>query len=136
MILLDTNICTAAFRDDRRVASRLIQYGGQICIPWVVAAELKFGIEKLCLMGKPVSKLRARVERLFAVSSGVLLCTEAVLDHYAILRAKLEIVGTPIGASDLWIAAQALAEDALLITDNVREFSRVPGLRIENWLKR
>jgi tRNA(fMet)-specific endonuclease VapC len=136
VIVLDTNICTAAVRDDRRVASRLVQYGGRIYIPWMVAAELKFGIEKLRLMGKSVSGLRARIERLFAVSNGVLLCTEDVLDHYAILRAQLEVAGTPIGASDLSIAAQALAEDALLITDNVREFSRVPGLRIENWLKR
>jgi tRNA(fMet)-specific endonuclease VapC len=136
VIFLDTNICTAAVRDDPRVAGRLVQYGGRIHIPWIVAAELKFGIEKLRLTGKSVGGLRARIERLFAVSNGVLLCTEAVLDHYAILRAELEVAGAPIGASDLWIAAQALAEDALLITDNVREFSRVPGLRIENWLKR
>lgn len=102
----------------------------------MVAAELKFGVEKLRLTGKSVSALRMRIERLFAVSNGILLCKEEVLDRYAILRAELEIAGTPIGASDLWIAAQALAEDALLITDNLREFSRVPGLRAENWLKR
>jgi tRNA(fMet)-specific endonuclease VapC len=136
VILLDTNICTAAVRDDRRVASRLIQYGGRVHIPWMVAAELKFGIEKFNRVGESVGALRARIDRLFAMSHGVLPYTDDVLDNYAKLRAELEFAGTPIGASDLWIAAQTLAEDALLITDNVREFSRVPGLRIENWLKR
>lgn len=136
MILLDTNICAAAIRGDRRVASKILQYGGRIHIPWVVAAELKFGIEKHARMGADVDALRARVEQLFAVSSGILMCSDDVLDHYASLRTDLELAGTPIGANDLWIAAQALATEAVLITDNVREFSRVPEIRVQNWLKR
>ena len=60
----------------------------------------------------------------------------AALERYAVLRAELEAAGTVIGTHDLWIAAQALAEDAVLVTDNTREFERVPGLRLENWLKR
>lgn len=50
------------------------------------------------------------------------------------IRAVLERQGTPIGGNDLWIAAQALALGAVLVTDNVKEFSRVPGLAVENWL--
>jgi len=54
--------------------------------------------------------------------------------HYARLRLELERKGTPIGANDMLITAHALALDAVLVTDNVREFSRVKGLRMENWL--
>jgi len=136
VILLDTNICSAAIRGDRRVAARLMQYAGRVHIPWMVAAELKFGLEKLSLSGQPVNALRTRIARLFSMSSGVLMSTEATLDHHAALRAQLELAGTPMGASDLWIAAQALTVDAILITDNLREFSRVPNLQLENWLKR
>jgi tRNA(fMet)-specific endonuclease VapC len=135
VILLDTNICSAAIRGERRVAARLMQYAGQVCIPWMVAAEIKYGLEKLTLAGQPVNALSTRIARLFAVSSGILMATEASLDQYAQLRAQLELAGTPIGPSDLWIASQALAEDAILVTDNLREFSRVPDLRLENWLK-
>ncbi len=54
--------------------------------------------------------------------------------HYARIRAVLERQGKPIGGNDLWIAAQALALGAVLVTDNVKEFSRVSGLAVENWL--
>jgi tRNA(fMet)-specific endonuclease VapC len=54
--------------------------------------------------------------------------------HYAQVRTRLELQGTPIEANDTWIAAQALAIDATLVTDNEREFCRVPGLLLENWL--
>ena len=54
---------------------------------------------------------------------------------YANIRADLENVGTPIGGNDMLIAAHALALDATLVTDNVREFSRIEGLKLENWLR-
>ena len=54
---------------------------------------------------------------------------------YADIRAELERRGTSIGANDLWIAAQALHNGSVLVTDNVREFGRVPDLTIENWLR-
>lgn len=136
MILLDTNICAAAIRDDRRVASRLIQHGGRVQIPFIVAAELRFGVEKLARSGKPADALRARVARFLAMAGGIVPMTMAVLERYAVLRAELEHAGARIGAHDLWIAAQTLAEDAVLVTDNTLEFERVPGLRLENWLGR
>lgn len=59
---------------------------------------------------------------------------DAVISHYCATRLALERIGKPIGPNDLFIAAHALALDLPLVTDNLREFSRVPGLRVENWL--
>ena len=56
--------------------------------------------------------------------------------HYGVVRAHLDRQGTPIGANDTWIAAQALAIKAVLVTDNEREFSHVPNLQLEHWLVR
>jgi tRNA(fMet)-specific endonuclease VapC len=64
----------------------------------------------------------------------VLTITSRVADSYGQLRAQLEAAGTPIGPNDTWIAAEALHHKLVLVTDNVREFSRVPGLPVENWL--
>lgn len=136
MILLDTNICAAAMRDDRRVTAKLLQYGGRVRIPFMVAAELRVGLRKAIRAGRPVSALQSRMDRFFAIAGGVVSLDSAVLACYAELRATLEVKGTVIGDTDLWIAAQALSEDALLVTDNTREFRRVPGLRTENWLVR
>lgn len=136
MILLDTNFCAAALRSERRVAARLMQHGGRIHIPWVVAAELKYGVEKLARSGVDAGPLRGRLAQFLSVIGGVAMVTNATLEAYAAIRADLEAAGKPIGANDLWIAALAVAENALLVTDNVREFKRVPHLQIENWLSR
>ncbi|WP_372859810.1 type II toxin-antitoxin system VapC family toxin [Sphingobium lactosutens] len=95
----------------------------------IVASELRFGAE------------RRGPERLTAQLEGILkrlpvLPLEDDADrHYGALRAELERQGKPIGGNNMFIAAHALALDATLVTDNVREFERVPGLRVENWLR-
>ena len=69
-------------------------------------------------------------------SNDVLLgLLEDVVAHYARVRAYLEKRGTPIGPNDLWLAAHALCTDLTVVTGNEREFKRVPGLRVENWLR-
>ncbi len=60
---------------------------------------------------------------------------QPVEQRYGIARAEMERRGTPIGANDLWIAAQALHDGSVLVTDKTREFGRVPGLAVENWLR-
>jgi len=136
VILLDTNICIAAIRDERRVISRMAQYQGRLYLPFVVAAELQFGLEKLERLGQPAQTAKRRMERFLSIVDGVLFGSDSLLRAYARLRAELEIAGTPISPNDLWIAAQALVEGATLITVNIREFEHVSGLRLENWLKR
>ena len=95
----------------------------------VVLGELQLGVEKNQHREKNAARLARLVE-------GIQL---AVLDaetsrHYGEIRAELERVGKPIGANDCWIAAQGRAHGAVVVTDNTGEFSRVPGLVIENWL--
>jgi tRNA(fMet)-specific endonuclease VapC len=95
----------------------------------VAAAELRFGAAK-----RRSSRLTTQLELI--LDQLTVAAFEPPADRvYADLRAGLETAGTPIGANDLWIAAQALHDQSVLVTDNVREFSRVPGLRFENWLR-
>jgi tRNA(fMet)-specific endonuclease VapC len=129
--LLDTNIVSALMRAPRGRLSQHIERAGEanVFTSVIVAAELRFGA------------LRKRSRRLAAELDGILseletkpLEAQAAL-HYGRLRAELEAAGTPISANDMFIAAHALCLDATLVTDNEREFARVEGLRIENWLR-
>ena len=129
--LLDTNILSELIRDPNgSVAQRIAEKGeGTVCTSIVVACELRFGVEK-----KQSASLRARVEELLAVLD--VLASDVDTDfHYAGIRANLEADGTPIGPNDLLIAAHARSLDLILVSANVREFSRVPGLSVENWLE-
>jgi tRNA(fMet)-specific endonuclease VapC len=134
MILLDTNICIAALKNDRRVLSHMLRHTGRLYIPTMVSAELWFGVEKLAQLGKDVDAARDRIAEFHDRIDGVLYITAEVVHEYARLRAHLEVQGTPISPNDTWIAAQALVVDAVLISANTREFSRAPDLRLQNWL--
>lgn len=99
----------------------------RICTSIIAACELRYGAEK-----KRSSTLIDRVE--IVLNTTTVLPFEMDADwHYARLRADLERAGKPIGYHDLLIAAHARSLDLTLVTDNFREFSRVPGLRVENW---
>lgn len=129
--LLDTNIVSNLIRNPQgRIADRINRAGeSNICTSIIVAAELRYGVAK-----KASPRLTAQVE---AVLSAIdTLPFDAPADEiYGSIRAQLEIAGTPIGGNDLIIAAQAVALDLTLVTDNDQEFSRVDGLRVKNWLR-
>lgn len=94
----------------------------------IVVGELGFGAKK------SVHKERNRAHLLDLVGRLTLVVMDGeVAHHYGRLRAFLERQGTPIGSNDTWIAAHALAVGAVLVTDNMAEFTRVPGLTVENW---
>ena len=95
----------------------------------IAACELRFGVLK-----KGSLRLAARIDELFAGTRVAPLDVGAD-QVYAAIRADLERRGRPIGQNDMLIAAHALALNAVLVTDNVREFKRVKGLRIKNWLR-
>jgi tRNA(fMet)-specific endonuclease VapC len=129
--LLDTNILSNLIRDPAgSVAQRIAEKGEDtVCTSIVVACELRFGSEK-----KQSASLQMRVEQLLAVLDVLPLDIDTDF-HYAEIRVKLEAVGTPIGPNDLLIAAHARSLDLILVSANVREFSCVPGLSVENWLE-
>lgn len=129
--LLDTNILSDLVRHPQgTVASRIASAGEDtVCTSIVVAAELRFGAIK-----SGSRKLAKTVDLI--LSALEVLPLEAPADqHYGKVRHHLSRQGIPIGPNDLLIAAHALAADLTLVTANSREFSRVPGLKVENWLE-
>jgi len=126
---LDTNICSYILR--RHPESMIERFATldrqQLWLSAIVAAELRFGATKL---GLP--RFQAAVEAWLA-GFDVQPWPLAATQHYAQIRAALERVGKPIGGMDLMIAAHALAQDSVVITNNAREFHRVPGLAVEAW---
>ncbi|TWT15124.1 PIN domain-containing protein [Reyranella sp. CPCC 100927] len=131
LYLLDTNIVIAALRGSIDVQRRLQTVPlSATRLSTIVLGELAFGAEKSAQGERNRARLAALAQRLPLV--GIDLETTR---HYARIRVLLERQGTPIGANDTWIAAQAAAINATLVTDNEREFSRVPGLSLENWLR-
>lgn len=129
--LLDTNIISALEKaPDGALLSRLLQVGmDNVLTSVIVAGELHYGIMK-----SKTASLKKNLETLLGTII-VLPLEEPVHLEYGRIRADLEKQGTPIGNNDLWIAAHAIALDLTLVTDNVDEFSRVDGLRLENWLR-
>ncbi len=129
--LLDTNIVSDAMNNPAGlVAKRLMEMeGAEIFTSIIVAAELHFGI-----LNKGSERLARNLEKMLRKLEVVSFTPPAEM-HYSAVRLALERKGKPIGQNDTLIAAHALSLDAIVVTDNVKHFSQVPGLRIENWLR-
>ena len=129
--LLDTNICIyVAKQKPLSVLKRFESLEvGAVSMSMVTYGELLYGAEKSMHRKKAVQIL----EDLATLIPPLPLSIE-VAQHYAQIRAHLEKLGTPIGNNDLWISAHALALDTILVSNNLKEFSRVSGLRTENWI--
>ena len=128
--LLDTNICVYVIRGRRQeVLARFARHAlTDLMVSSVTAAELYFGIEKGDYREANLTVLDTFLAPLImAPFDG------AAARVYGSIRVDLERRGLPIGPLDTLIAAHALSLDAVLVTNNVREFTRVPGLRLENW---
>ncbi len=132
--LLDTDILSDLLKNPQGKAARKISSlpaaeRNLLATSIVVAAELRYGAAK---SDSPI--LAGRIDQL--LNALHIFPLEPETDrHYGRIRSELEKAGTPIGANDLLIAANVLAVDAILVTDNIREFKRVEGLRVENWLR-
>ena len=129
-ILLDTDICIYAINRKRpEVLSRVRGYPlGEVGISAITYAELRFGVEN----SARVEQNMGRLERFLLPLEIVPFNAEAAR-HYGRLRRELKRVDCPIGSNDLLIAAHALALATTLVTNNVREFSRIDGLHVERW---
>ncbi|HSC46792.1 MAG TPA: type II toxin-antitoxin system VapC family toxin [Gammaproteobacteria bacterium] len=128
--LLDTNICIYWLNTRHpRIVERLEAVpAGAVGMSVVTWGELQFGAAK----SRQPAQARRNLDALAEAVPPLALPAEAA-ERYGELRATLERKGSPIGANDLWIAAHALAEACVLVTNNAREFKRVPKLKVENW---
>ena len=130
LYLLDTNMVIYIQRGVTSVLQKLVAAGRQdVALPSLVVAELAYGVEKSAHQ----SRNRERLEQLL-LEFNVLPWTHSAMWHYAHHFHALRQKGQPIGHMDLLIASQALAEDATLVTNNTREFERIEGLKLENWV--
>jgi tRNA(fMet)-specific endonuclease VapC len=128
---LDTNIIFELLRSPNGpLAQKLARVGDtNVAVSIIVAGELRFGAIR-----RANATLSSQIDG-FLEAVDVMPLDVPADRIYGELRTVLERAGTPVGANDLLIAAQALAGNMTVVTDNEREFSRVPGLKIENWLR-
>ncbi len=128
--LLDTNICIYAINQRSDAVVERLKHEGKanLTTSTIVAAELAFGVEK---SSRSETK---QLLQLFLSGLHVLPWGESAIWHYARQRKLLRQAGTPIGEMDLLIASQALGDDLTLVTNNTREFERIEGLKLENWV--
>lgn len=128
--LLDTNICVYVMKNEpATIRGRFNRMAEQLAISSVTLGELYFGVEKSGRRAENVDTLEELVARL-----DVLPFDRKAAAHFGQLRAELERIGKPVGAYDLMIGAQARAEGLIIVTNNMREFERMPGVRAENWV--
>jgi tRNA(fMet)-specific endonuclease VapC len=131
--LLDTDILIYLLKNQPpEVARRFDALGesDEVCMSFVTWAELLYGAERSVRKAQTLQRLEALTLQIpVRYPRGPAICR-----HYARQFAALKFAGTPVGANDLWIACHALAEDATMVTNNRREFTRIEGLKTEQWV--
>jgi tRNA(fMet)-specific endonuclease VapC len=128
--MLDTNICIYVMKTyPPALRDKFNALADQLCISSITLGELHYGAEK---SGRHKDNLLAIGN--FVARLQVLPFAEKAAAHYGQLRAELERAGTPCGSHDMQIAAHARSEGLIVVTNNIREFSRMPGMRVENWV--
>jgi len=130
--LLDTNICIYIRRErSLKLKSKFYSVASSdLLLSSITVAELEFGVAKSNQPEKNSEALKN-----FLSEFKIIDFDSNAARHYGLIRASLEKQGTPIGANDMLIAAIAKSQDLTLVTNNEKEFSRVEGLKIENWTK-
>jgi tRNA(fMet)-specific endonuclease VapC len=131
VFILDTNICIYIIK--KQPASVLARFEqlqvGEVAMSLVTFGELEYGALRSQNVAKS-SQILNDITRFIPVLS----MEQSVAEHYADIRADLAAKGKPIGNNDLWIAAHARSLDAILVSNNLKEFERVDGLKLENWV--
>ncbi|MCU7958603.1 MAG: tRNA(fMet)-specific endonuclease VapC [gamma proteobacterium symbiont of Bathyaustriella thionipta] len=128
--LLDTHIVIYTIKNrPAKVREAFNRHIGQMCISAVTWGELVYGVEH----SSQPEQNRAVIEGM-AARMEVLPLEMQDTDHFGQIRAELKQRGTPIGPYDMMIAGQARARGLILVSNNLREFERVDGLRLENWV--
>jgi tRNA(fMet)-specific endonuclease VapC len=130
-LMLDTNICIAIIKQKPKdILQKFSMYQvGEVCISSITLAELRYGVAKSQYQEKNQSALDE-----FILPLEVACFDETATLYYGTLRATLEKKGTPIGALDTMIGAHALSLNLTLVTNNTREFKRIPNLNCIDWI--
>lgn len=129
--MLDTDICIFTIKRKPPHLKRLFNaHTGQLCISSVTWGELICGAEKSEMKARNLSTLEGFRSRLSIVDFN-----EAAATQFGQIKAELESAGNKIGSYDTMIAGHARSQGLIIVTNNVREFSRVDGIRVENWLE-
>jgi len=129
--MLDTNICIFTIKNKpHEVREAFNRYQGQLCISAITLMELIYGAEKSAAPEKNLAVVES-----FAARLDVLNYDQEAAAHSGQLRAELAKNGKPIGPYDQMIAGHARSQGLILVTNNLREFERVPGLRVEDWVR-
>lgn len=128
--MLDTNICIYVMRDRHPIPrARFLALEGKLSVSSVTVGELAYGAEK---SGRPKQNLEEL--DMFLSQVRVIDFDEMAARHYGQLRSELERAGTRCGPYDTQIGAHARSRGLIIVTNNRREFDRMPGLRVENWV--
>jgi len=128
--MLDTNICIYVIKNrPEGLRERFNRLADQLCISAVTLAEIIYGAEK---SARQIENIKI-VEQ-FAARLDVLPFGERAATHYGQIRADLERAGHPIGLHDMMIGGHARSEGLTLVSNNVREFQHIEGLRVDNWV--
>lgn len=133
--MLDTCICSFIMREQPEAVLKHLEQTvlrrHRIVVSAITYAEMRFG----CTGKKASPRHAQRVDAFCSRLDAVLAWDRAAVDATTEIRAVLAAAGTPIGSNDAAIAGHAIASGAILVTNNVREFERVPGLQYEHWVK-
>ncbi len=129
MYLLDTDTFSAIIKGHPKALAAYTKLNPEaVKISVISLGEIAFGLSRQALSASKEARIRALLEDVEALPMDL-----AAAGIYGEIKANLQKRGEPIGANDFWIAAQALALGATLVTNNTREFKRVQGLKLENW---
>jgi tRNA(fMet)-specific endonuclease VapC len=130
LYMLDTNICIYVIKDyPAGLRDRFNQLADELCISAITLGELQYGAENSSRRAYNLEGIARFLARL-----DVLPFSAAAAVHYGQLRAELQRAGRPAGSLDMLIGAHARSEGLTVVTNNLREFERMPGLRVENWV--
>ncbi|MEX5685956.1 MULTISPECIES: tRNA(fMet)-specific endonuclease VapC [Pseudomonas] len=128
--MLDTNICIFTIKNKPQIVREAFnRHNGQMCISAVTLMELIYGAEKSAAPEKNLAMIEGLAARL-----EVLPFDNEAAAHTGMIRSELAKAGTPIGPYDYMIAGHARSRGYIVVTNNLREFERVPGLRVEDWV--
>jgi tRNA(fMet)-specific endonuclease VapC len=128
--MLDTNICIYVMKNyPPELLGKFNALAEQLCISSITLGELHYGAEKSARRAENLTAIEHFVARL-----DVLAFATKAAAHYGQLRAELERAGAPCGPHDMQIGGHARSEGLIVVTNNMREFGRMPGIRAENWV--